>query len=77
MGTLLRDASLTWLLSLPTWGVNVDGLACLMHRPTAYGRQMRGHGFLPGVVLSHHVAKGSGALLGDTQPPSLDICGGV
>jgi hypothetical protein len=39
--------------------------------------QTRGHGFLPGAVFSHHVGLGGGALLGDTQPLTLDACGGA
>jgi hypothetical protein len=39
--------------------------------------QMRGQDFLAGAVLSHHARVGGGALLGDTQPPALDACGGV
>jgi hypothetical protein len=34
--------------------VDVDGLACPLHCPMAYGRQMRGQGLLPGAVLSRH-----------------------
>jgi hypothetical protein len=26
-----------WLLSFPTWGADVDGLACRLHWPTDYG----------------------------------------
>jgi hypothetical protein len=55
----------------------VDGLACPLHRPTICSRQMRGHGFLLGIVLSHHVAVGGGALLWDAKPSDLDICGGI
>jgi hypothetical protein len=36
---------------------------------------MRGHGFLPCVVLSRHVGLGGVTLLGDTRPPTLDACG--
>jgi hypothetical protein len=46
----------------------VYGLGYPLHRPTAYSRQTRGHGFLSDVVLSRRAAKGDGALLGDTQP---------
>jgi hypothetical protein len=35
-------------------GVDVDRLTCPLHRPMACGHQMRGHGLLPGVVLSRH-----------------------
>jgi hypothetical protein len=38
---------------------------------------MRGHSFLLGANLSHCVAVGGGALLGDVKPPSLDISGGI
>jgi hypothetical protein len=55
-------------------GVDVDGLACPLYHSTAYNCQMRGHGFLPGTVLSRHVAVGGGALLGDAKPPGLDNC---
>jgi hypothetical protein len=51
----------------------VDGLACPMRRPTACSSQTRGQGFLPDAILSRHAAMGGGALLGDTQPPGLDI----
>jgi hypothetical protein len=34
-------------------GVDLDGLACPLHRPTTYSRQMRGLGLLAGAVLSH------------------------
>jgi hypothetical protein len=33
-------------------GVDVDGLACPLHRPMACGHKTRGHGLLPGAVLS-------------------------
>jgi hypothetical protein len=38
---------------------------------------MRGQGALPGPILSHHVRVVGGTLLGDTQPPVLDACGGT
>jgi hypothetical protein len=53
--------------------VGVARLVCPLHWPTAYSRQMRGHGFLPGAILSYCAAKGGDALLEDTQPPGLDI----
>jgi hypothetical protein len=56
-------------------GVDVDGLACLLHRPTTCSHQMRGHGLLPGTVSSDHVVVGGGTLLGDAKPSGLDICG--
>jgi hypothetical protein len=55
-------------------GVDVDGLACPLHHPTASSRQTRGRGILLGVVLSHRAIVGGGALLGDTKPPGFDIC---
>jgi hypothetical protein len=39
--------------------------------------QMGGHGFLPGAVLSHRAGLDGGALLGYTQPPALNACGGA
>jgi hypothetical protein len=38
---------------------------------------IRGHGILPGSVLSRQVRTGGGDLLGDTQPPTLHACGGI
>jgi hypothetical protein len=58
-------------------GVDVDGLAYPLHRPTSCSHQMRGHGFLPSVVLSHWAVAGGGALLGDVNPLGLNICEGV
>jgi hypothetical protein len=52
-------------------GVDLDGLACPLHRPTSYSCQTMGHGFLIGDVLSHHAVVG--AFLGDKKPPGLDI----
>jgi hypothetical protein len=53
--------------------IRVLQLAGPMHRPTPCSHQTRGQGFLLGAVLSHRAAIGGGALLGDTQPPGLDI----
>jgi hypothetical protein len=39
--------------------------------------QTWGQGFLAGDVLSHREGLGGGTLLGDTQPMTLDACGGV
>jgi hypothetical protein len=58
-------------------GVDVDGLAYPLYHPMACSRQTRGWAFLPGVILSHHVAVGGGALLRFVKPPGLDICGGI
>jgi hypothetical protein len=57
--------------------VDVDKLACSLHRPTTYNHQTRGQGFLLGAILSHYAMVGGGALLVDTPPPGLDICRGV
>jgi hypothetical protein len=47
-GTILEEVAsqsgFTWHLSFPMWGVDVDGLACPLHRPTAHNRQVRGQG---------------------------------
>jgi hypothetical protein len=45
-------------------GVDVDGLACPMHRHTTCSHQTRGQSFLSGVALSHCVAVGGGTFLG-------------
>jgi hypothetical protein len=46
-GTVLGDVAsrrgFTWLLSLPTWGVDLDGLAYPLHHPTTHSCQSRGH----------------------------------
>jgi hypothetical protein len=54
-------------------GVDVDGLTCPLHRTMTCSHQTRGHSFLPGANLSHHVVVGGGAFLGCAKPPSLDI----
>jgi hypothetical protein len=54
-------------------GVNVDGLACPLHQPIAYGHQIRGWDFMLGVALSCRDATGGGTFLGDAKPPGLDI----
>jgi hypothetical protein len=38
---------------------------------------MRGQGFQPGTVLSHHATMGGGTLLGDVKPPGFDNYGGA
>jgi hypothetical protein len=58
-------------------GVDVDELACPLHHPMAYNCQMRGRGFLLGVVLSRRAIAGGGTLLEDVKPSGLDICEGV
>jgi hypothetical protein len=54
-------------------GVDVDGLACPLHHCAACSHQTRGHGFLLGAILSHHVVVGGGALQGDAKASGLDI----
>jgi hypothetical protein len=51
-------------------GVNVDGLACPLHHPTACNCQTRRQGFLYGVVLSHHHS-GWWCLFGGCEAPEL------
>jgi hypothetical protein len=54
-------AILLYLAAKPSHvGVDVDRLACPLHRPMACGRQTRGQGLLPGVILSRHC---SGAMV--------------
>jgi hypothetical protein len=60
---------LLYLAAKPTHvGVDLDGLACPLHRPMACSRQMRRQGLLSGAVLSRHY---SGAVA--LKPPSLNI----
>jgi hypothetical protein len=54
-------------------GVNVDRLACPLHRPMVCSRQMRGHGFLSSITLSRCGAVADGAFPGDAKAPGLDI----
>jgi hypothetical protein len=67
----------TWLLSLPTWGADVDGLACFLHRHAVCSRQRGGFCRLAGATLSRRIAVGGGAFLGGAKPPGLDIRHGV
>jgi hypothetical protein len=66
--TLLHGIGFTLLLSLPTWGVDVDGLACPLHRPMAYNHQTRGLSFLPGAALSHRAVVGGATFPGGAKP---------
>jgi hypothetical protein len=43
---------------------NVDGLACPLHHPMAYSRQMMGHSFLSCTAMPHGATVGSGAFQG-------------
>jgi hypothetical protein len=76
-GTILGDAVVLCLLYLAAkpshMGVNVDGLVCPLHRPTAYNCQLRGQSFLSCAALSHHAAVGGGAFLRCVRHPVLDI----
>jgi hypothetical protein len=52
LGEFTLWCGFTWQLSLPTWGVDVDGLACPLHRPTVRSYQTRGQSLLSGTILS-------------------------
>jgi hypothetical protein len=41
-------------------GVDVDGLAYRLHRPTTCNHRLRGQNFMLGVALSHRAAVGGG-----------------
>jgi hypothetical protein len=69
----LHGVDFTWLLRLPMWGVDVDGLAFFLHHPTACSRQTRGQGLLSGIAFSRRVVVGSSAFPGDAKPLRLDI----
>jgi hypothetical protein len=53
----------------PHMGLGVDGLACLLHRPTTSSHETRGQGLLPGIVLSCRCSR-QGRLSRDVKPPS-------
>jgi hypothetical protein len=76
LGEVLHGVGFTWLLSLPMWGVNVDGLAYPLHLPTACSCQLRGQSFLSGASLSHHAAVG-GAPFWGVRCPRARIFDGV
>jgi hypothetical protein len=66
-----RDSFAIWLYLMATpshVGVNVDGLAYPLHRPTVHSCQMRGQGLLPDAVLSCHYS-GAVAPLGGFEAP--------
>jgi hypothetical protein len=66
-----RGCFTVWLymrLSLPRWGVSVDGLACPLHWPTVCCCQTRGQGLLLGVVFSCRYS-GRWHLSRDVKPP--------
>jgi hypothetical protein len=52
-------------------GVDVDVLACSLHRPTAYAWHTRGLWYLTGIVLSCHPAVGGGPFVGVQSPRVL------
>jgi hypothetical protein len=54
-------------------GVDVHWLACPLQRPTVYGHQTRGHGFLSSATLSHHAEVGGGAFPRDVKPLGPNI----
>jgi hypothetical protein len=68
LGEVVSQCGFTWWLSLPTWGVDVDGLAFPIHRPTVHSCQMRGQGLLPGAILSYRCS-GRWHLSGDVKLP--------
>jgi hypothetical protein len=75
--TVLGDIASWYRLFLATkpfhmW-VNVDRLACPLHRPMTSSRSMRGQRFLSVVALSHHAKVGSSAFLESASPSGLDI----
>jgi hypothetical protein len=76
-GMILGDVALwrrLYLAAKPSHvRVDVDGLACPLHHPTAYSRQTRGQSFLLGAALSHHVTVGGGTFPGGVKPLGLDI----
>jgi hypothetical protein len=49
-------------------GVDVDGLAFPLHRPTTYSRQTRGYSFLSGATLYHRATVGGGTFPGVRSP---------
>jgi hypothetical protein len=53
--------------------VDVDRLACSLHRPTVYSHQKGDQSFLTGAAPSHHTTVGSGAFPRDAKLPGLDI----
>jgi hypothetical protein len=44
LGDVASQNGLTWRLSLPTWGVDVDRLVSPLHWPMAHSCQARWHG---------------------------------
>jgi hypothetical protein len=68
-----RGSFMAWLymVAKPSHvGVDVDGLACPLHRPMVHSYQTRGQGLPPGNALSCRCS-GCWHLLGDVEPPGL------
>jgi hypothetical protein len=72
LGEVASRCGFSWLLSLPTLGVDVDRLVYPLHQFIVCSYQMMGHGFLPGAILSCQCS-GRWCLLGDVKPPGVDI----
>jgi hypothetical protein len=49
-------------------GIDVDGIACPLHRPMVYDCQARGQSFLLGTALSCHAVVGAGTFPGGEAP---------
>jgi hypothetical protein len=62
-----------WILSLPMWVADVDGLACFLHRPTVYRYQLWVQCTLTGAALSRHALGVSDTFSGGVRPTGLDI----
>jgi hypothetical protein len=73
LGDVIDSLDFTWLLSLPMWGVDVDGLAYSLHRPMVCSHQMREQSFLSSVALFNHAVVGDDAFSGGVKPSGLDI----
>jgi hypothetical protein len=76
-GTVLGDAIMLhqrYLAAKPSHvGVDVDRLACLLHRPTTCSHHTWGQSFLSGASWSHHAAVDGGTFMGGARPPGQDI----
>jgi hypothetical protein len=54
-------------------GVDMDRLACPLHRSTVWGHQIRGQSFLSSAALSHRAIVGGGAFPKGVKPLAVDI----
>jgi hypothetical protein len=72
LGDVASRCYSTWLLSLPTWGVDVDGLACPC---TSYSLRPSDEGTMPSArcCLVPSLQWSGGAFPGDVKSPGLDI----